>query len=90
MVLGVPILKHFKVTLKAKNLLIYEQVLSFRSRPHFKELCHSNKLTGTHTSQWSIYHYISFKSSRVGRGAFIRALLININTVFQFLQFSCS
>ena len=42
--------------LKGKNLLLEEQILSFKSRANFKRLPHPEKLIGNHTT----YYYIIF------------------------------
>ena len=36
-------LSQYRSTLKGKNLLLYEQILSSTSKPHFKELSHTEK-----------------------------------------------
>ena len=41
-------------TLKENNLLLQEQILSFKSRPHVKELPDPEKQTGIYASYYNI------------------------------------
>ena len=68
-----------RLNLEGKSLLLEEQILSYKSRPNFKELPHSDKHIGILASKYSI-----ILDDR--QGAFIRAgTFIRINTVCAFL-----
>ena len=77
-------LKQQGSTLTGKNLLFLEgQILSFKRRPHFKELLPPERQTEIHANFEKKNHYFREKS----QGAFIGAgTFVGIKTVLLFLQ----